>query len=183
MQAVKCVVVGDEAVGKTSLLITYTTKRFPPVNIPPAFENYAMTLMVDGKSFKLDLFDTDGKECYDMIRTLTYPQTDVVLICFSVVSPSSFENVKIKWLAEVTHHCQKTPFLLVGTKIDLRDDAATIEKLAKNKQKPITIEQGEKLAEELKAVKYIECSAWTQKGLNVLDEEIRKAIRATLSAL
>lgn len=67
-----------------------------------------------------------------------------------------------QWVPEITHHCQKTPFLLVGTQIDLRDDAATIEKLAKNKQKPITGEQGEKLAKELKAVKYVECSALTQ---------------------
>lgn len=67
-----------------------------------------------------------------------------------------------QWVPEITHHCQKTPFLLVGTQIDLRDDAATVEKLAKNKQKPITYESGEKLAKELKAVKYVECSALTQ---------------------
>lgn len=54
------------------------------------------------------------------------------------------------------------PYLLVGTQIDLRDDTATVEKLAKNKQKPITQEQGEKLAKELRAVKYVECSALTQ---------------------
>jgi hypothetical protein len=71
----------------------------------------------------------------------------------------------VQWVPEITHHCQKTPFLLVGTQIDLRDDAATIEKLAKNKQKPITFEQGEKLAKELKAVKYVECSALTQVWL------------------
>ena len=65
-------------------------------------------------------------------------------------------------MPEITHHCQKTPFLLVGTQIDLRDDQATVEKLAKNKQRVITIDQGEKLARELKAVKYVECSALTQ---------------------
>ena len=67
-----------------------------------------------------------------------------------------------QWVPEISHHCQKTPFLLVGTQIDLRDDAATIEKLAKNKQKPLTMEMGEKLAKELRAVKYVECSALTQ---------------------
>ena len=55
-------------------------------------------------------------------------------------------------------------FVKVGTQADLRDDQGTTEKLAKNKQKPITVEQGEKLAKDLKAVKYVECSALTQKG-------------------
>ena len=71
-----------------------------------------------------------------------------------------------QWVPEISHHCQKTPFLLVGTQIDLRDDAATIEKLAKNKQKPLTQEMGEKLAKELRAVKYVECSALTQVSFN-----------------
>lgn len=68
----------------------------------------------------------------------------------------------MKWVPEITHHCPKTPFLLVGTQIDLRDDPSTTEKLAKNKQKPITPETAEKLARDLKAVKYVECSALTQ---------------------
>jgi GTPase SAR1 family protein len=67
-----------------------------------------------------------------------------------------------QWVPEITHHCQKTPFLLVGTQIDLRDDGTTVEKLAKNKQKPLSLEMGEKLAKELRAVKYVECSALTQ---------------------
>lgn len=73
-----------------------------------------------------------------------------------------YTYVIFQWVPEITHHCPRTPFLLVGTQIDLRDDVATIEKLAKNKQKPISAEQGEKLAKELKAVKYVECSALTQ---------------------
>lgn len=70
-----------------------------------------------------------------------------------------------QWVPEITHHCQRTPFLLVGTQIDLREDATTVEKLAKNKQKSISFEQGEKLAKELKAVKYVECSALTQVSI------------------
>lgn len=194
MQTIKCVVVGDGAVGKTCLLISYTTNKFPSEYVPTVFDNYAVTVMIGGEPYTLGLFDTAGQEDYDRLRPLSYPQTDVFLVCFSVVSPSSFENVKEKvrnnarkitifqqtffqWVPEITHHCQKTPFLLVGTQVDLRDDGATIEKLAKNKQKPISVEQGEKLAKELKAVKYVECSALTQKGLkNVFDEAILAAL-------
>lgn len=177
MQTIKCVVVGDGAVGKTCLLISYTTNKFPSEYVPTVFDNYAVTVMIGGEPYTLGLFDTAGQEDYDRLRPLSYPQTDVFLVCFSVVSPSSFENVKEKWVPEITHHCQKTPFLLVGTQIDLRDEQSTLEKLAKNKQKPITLEQGEKLAKELKAVKYVECSALTQKGLkNVFDEAILAAL-------
>jgi len=173
MQTIKCVVVGDGAVGKTCLLISYTTNKFPSEYVPTVFDNYAVTVMIGGEPYTLGLFDTAGQEDYDRLRPLSYPQTDVFLVCYSVVSPSSFENVKEKWVPEISHHCQKTPFLLVGTQIDLRDDAATIEKLQKNKQRPLTQEAGEKLQKDLRAVKYVECSALTQVGLkDVFDEAL-----------
>ena len=162
MQTIKCVVVGDGAVGKTCLLISYTTNKFPSEYVPTVFDNYAVTVMIGGEPYTLGLFDTAGQEDYDRLRPLSYPQTDVFLVCFSCVNPSSFENVKEKWVPEILHHCQKTPFLLVGTQIDLREDTSTVDKLAKNKLKPISYEQGEKLSKELKAVKYVECSALTQ---------------------
>lgn len=177
MHTMKCVVVGDGAVGKTCLLISYTTNKFPSEYVPTVFDNYAVTVMIGGEPYALGLFDTAGQEDYDRLRPLSYPQTDVFLVCFSVVSPPSFENVKEKWVEEIAHHCPKTAFLLVGTQVDLRDDPAVIEKLAKTKQVPISIEQGEKTAKSLKAVKYVECSALTQKGLkNVFDEAIMAAL-------
>ena len=54
-------------------------------------------------------------------------------------------------MPEITHHCPKTPFLLVGTQIDLRDDQDTIEKLSKARQRPISVEAAENLARELGA--------------------------------
>ena len=75
------------------------------------------------------------------------------------------QNVKERWVPEITYHCPKTPFMLTGTQIDLREDPFTTEKLARNKQNPITPEAAEKLAGDLKAVKYVERSALTQKGL------------------
>ncbi|OWA55091.1 Cdc42-like protein [Hypsibius exemplaris] len=126
------------------------------------FDNYAVTVKIGGEPYTLGLFDTAGQEGYDRLRLLSYPKTDVVLVCFSVVFPPSFENVKEKWVPEMTLHCRNTPFLLVGTQIDVRNDPSTVEKLAKNRQQPISSEQGEKLAKELRAVKYVECSALTQ---------------------
>ncbi|KAA8584061.1 hypothetical protein FQN60_015269, partial [Etheostoma spectabile] len=113
------------------------------------------------------------QEDYDRLRPLSYPMTDVFLICFSVVNPASFQNVREEWVPELQEYAPSVPYLLIGTQIDLRDDPKTIAKLNDMKEKPIPTEQGQKLAKEIGACCYVECSALTQKGLKtVFDEAI-----------
>ena len=83
----------------------------------------------------------------------------------------------LQWFPEVSHHCPNTPIILVGTKLDLRDDKETIEELKKRRQAPVTYAQGLKMGKEVGAVKYLECSALTQEGLKTVFDE---AIRAVL---
>ena len=97
----KLVVVGDGACGKTCLLIAYSKNTFPELYIPTVFENYVHDLTVDGKNIELALWDTAGQEDYDRLRPLSYPDADVVLICFSIDKPESLENVLEKVSATV----------------------------------------------------------------------------------
>ena len=170
---IKLVVVGDggKRVGKTSLLITYSTNKFPSEYVPHTFDNYAVAVAIAGKTYQLRLMDTFGQDDWHILRPLSYPNTSIFLVCFSVVHPPSFENVQEMWVPEISLHCPDTPFLLVGTQVDLRGDRATLDKLDKNKEKPISKEEGEILAKSLKAAKYVECSALTGEGVkNVFDE-------------
>eukprot|EP00008_Paramoeba_atlantica_P008968 CAMPEP_0201476110 /NCGR_PEP_ID=MMETSP0151_2-20130828/1396_1 /ASSEMBLY_ACC=CAM_ASM_000257 /TAXON_ID=200890 /ORGANISM="Paramoeba atlantica, Strain 621/1 / CCAP 1560/9" /LENGTH=197 /DNA_ID=CAMNT_0047856393 /DNA_START=24 /DNA_END=617 /DNA_ORIENTATION=- len=174
MQNVKCVVVGDGAVGKTSLLISYTENRFPVDYVPTVFDNFTTGVEVDNKLINFALWDTAGQEEYSRLRALSYPETDVFLLCFSVITPTSFDNVKSKWYPEISHHCPDAKTMLVGTKIDLREDQETRESL-KGEKLP-TPEMGNSLAQQIGAVAYLECSALTQEGLRRVFEEAIRAV-------
>ena len=163
----------------TEWCVVYTTFMSSPPTLttpfcsPYRFDNYSTDVFVDSQQVNLRLWDTAGMDDYDRIRPLSYPQTDVFLVCFSVVSPTSFENVANKWAPEINHHCPGVPKILVGTKLDLRDDGATIEKLKEKNLTPITPQQGEAMRRKIGAVAYTECSALTQRGLKeVFDNAI-----------
>nr|XP_018668724.1 ras-related protein Rac1-like [Ciona intestinalis] len=183
MEAIKCVVVGDGAVGKTCLLIRCITNAFPGVNVPTVFENYSVKVVVDGRMMNLGLYDTAGMDDYDRLRLLSYPQTDVFLICYSLVCHSSLENIWWKWFPEISHHAPGTAIVLVGTKCDLREDPETVKVLAKRNISPVTTKQGLQMAKKINAVQFLECSALTQKGVKaVFDEAICAALSSTKQA-
>ncbi|CDS12665.1 hypothetical protein LRAMOSA04851 [Lichtheimia ramosa] len=172
----KLVVVGDGACGKTSLLLFFNNRQFHTAHIPTVFENTVKDFEVDGQHVELALYDTAGQEDYDRLRPLAYPDTHVVLICFSVDIPDSLDNVKEKWVPEILEHCPNVPYLLVACKKDARDDPDVVSRLASMSETPITYEQGLEMSSKISATGYVECSAKT--GENV-DDVFTQAVRAT----
>ena len=171
----KLVVVGDGECGKTCLLIVFSRDEFPDLYVPTVFETYVADIEVDGTPVELALWDTAGQEDYDRLRPLSYPDTDVILITFAINNPDSYENILEKWLPEVNHFCPNIPVVLVGNKKDLRSDPDTLEELEKRKLKPVTTEQGKAMAERVKAVAYLECSAKTREGVREIFETAARA--------
>jgi len=171
----KLVIVGDGACGKTCLLIVFSKDQFPEVYVPTVFENYVADIEVDGKQVELALWDTAGQEDYDRLRPLSYPDTDVILMCFSIDSPDSLDNIPEKWTPEVKHFCPNVPIILVGNKKDLRNDPNTIKELAKMKQEPVKPEDGRTMAEKINAFAYLECSAKSKEGVREVFETATRA--------
>lgn len=171
----KLVIVGDGACGKTCLLIVFSKDQFPEVYVPTVFENYVADIEVDGKQVELALWDTAGQEDYDRLRPLSYPDTDVILMCFSIDSPDSLENIPEKWTPEVKHFCPNVPIILVGNKKDLRFDENTKFELYKMKQEPVKLEQGRDMADKINAFEYLECSAKSKTGVRLVFETATRA--------
>nr|CAG4717684.1 unnamed protein product [Naegleria fowleri] len=178
MESVKLMTVGDGAVGKTSLLMSYALDKFPEDYVPTVFDNYTCT-MVYNKNIhvSLGLWDTAGQDDYEQMRPLAFPGTHVFLICFSLISRSSFENVESHWIKEIKTFSKDVPFVLCGTKLDCVSEPEILKKLEDNGEKPVTKEEGESLAKKLGAYAFCMCSGKTQQGIT---EVVKKASEAGL---
>ncbi|TRY72176.1 hypothetical protein TCAL_03968 [Tigriopus californicus] len=139
----KLTVVGDHNVGKTALLETFTNGGFIRDELPKLFSSNTVTV----EEFSIDLWDTDPSDKVQKLRPITYTNTCIFLICFSIDNASSHESVTTKWVPEIRKFSSKIPFMIVGTKTDLRTRSS------------IHPDVGKELAEAAGAVKYMECSA------------------------
>ncbi|KAL3248574.1 hypothetical protein ABHI18_011989 [Aspergillus niger] len=167
----KMVLLGDGACGKTSALNVFTRGE------PTVFENYvhgnspsykdrarmltfAQDIFVDNVHMELSLWDTAGQEEFDRLRALSYEDTHVIMLCFSVDSRDSFENVASKWIEEISENCAGVKLVLTALKCDLRKD-----EFLNDNPNAITYEEGLAKAKEIGAVKYLECSAVQNRGI------------------
>ncbi|KAJ2943764.1 hypothetical protein O0L34_g12370 [Tuta absoluta] len=163
----KITVVGDGMVGKTCLLYVYTKNEFPEEYVPTVFDNYVGRLTVDGEEVEMALWDTAGQEDYERLRPLSYSDTNCFLVCYSVGTRSSYDNVVLKWYPELKHFCASVPMVLVATKIDLRESGKAV----------ITTQEGKKLKKKIKALGFVECSALERTNMDAVFEEAVRAAR------
>lgn len=191
----KIVILGDGACGKTSLLNVFTRGYFPQVYEPTVFENYVHDIFIDGQSVQLSLWDTAGQEEFDRLRALSYSDTHCIMLCFSIDSPDSLENVQLKWVGEIADHCEGVKLVLVALKCDLRnqeEDPLSVQEdesfnpysnqssgLPGSHKRLIPYEDGLNVAKKVGALRYLECSAKKNRGVN---EAFSEAARCALNA-
>jgi GTPase SAR1 family protein len=163
--------------------------------VPTVFENYITHVehRQSGKMVELALWDTAGQEEYDRLRPLSYPETDLLFVCFAIDCPNSLENVLDKvrphilaqiihtktsqWYPEVLHFCPTTPIILCGLKSDLRTKRTCIELLKTQGLTPVTQQQGRAVAEKMGAM-YMECSSKEMSGVHeIFETAIDTAVR------
>ncbi|XP_033341610.1 rho-related BTB domain containing isoform X1 [Megalopta genalis] len=202
-ELVKCVVVGDTAVGKTRLICARAcnkhvslsqllTTHVPTVWAIDQYRIYKDVLersweVVDNVNVSLRLWDTFGDHEKD--RRFAYGRSDVVLLCFSITNPVSLRNCKAMWYPEIRRFCPQTPVLLVGCKNDLRymyrdetylsyfrDRSPFVR--ATRKSDLVMPDQARAVAREL-GICYYETSVFTYYGVN---EVFENSIRAALIA-
>lgn len=162
MERVTLGIVGDPYVGKTLLCVSYTANYVYKDYKPTVLNCHWTNVVVDGHVIDLRIWDNSGSDEYCKLRPLSYPQVDVFLVCFSLKCPASFENVATKWIPEIKTHVGKVPLVLVGCK---RDDCL---KSSRDSIETVSTNEGEDMAKEIGAVKYVETSAVEQSGFTTL---------------
>lgn len=118
------------------------------------------------------------QEEFDEFRSLSYSHTDVFLLCFSMVNPTSFQNITKKWVPEIRAYNPSAPIVLVGTQSDLLLDVNVLINLDRCNVKPVPSSRARSMADKIRATDYVECSSLTQKNLKeVFDAAIFAAIK------
>lgn len=178
MKHIKCVVVGDDISEKTKLLISYATDDASEYN-PTVFDNYEKQIIVDDQPVNLQLWDTSGQQDYKKLRPLSYPQTDIFIVTFALISPTSLEDVETFWVPEIREHCPGTPYILLGTFMTERNefDKHRDEYTSKGWE-PVPTQMGEEMMNTVLANDYFECDVLSKKKV---EEVILKAVRLGLS--
>jgi small GTP-binding protein len=175
-KTVKCILVGDAGIGKSSLVRSFISSNgLSPKYAPTAWEDYSVHKRMKDVSengtgiqqqrFQLAICDTGGQKEMDRLRPLCYNKVNVVIVCFSVINPSSFNNITTKWLPEIKRHAPDAKILLVGTQSDLRSNTQVLLQLSRMGLAPVPESRAIQLMHKIGALSYTECSTLRNKNV------------------
>ena len=121
-------------------------------------------IFVDNVHIELSLWDTAGQEEFDRLRSLSYDDTHTIMLCFSVDSKDSLENVESKWVGEIAENCQGVKLVLVALKCDLRERGADEDEEGTQRggreKVMIDYKQGLEVAKRIQALRYLGTLIW-----------------------
>ncbi|KAM0749296.1 P-loop containing nucleoside triphosphate hydrolase protein [Meredithblackwellia eburnea MCA 4105] len=177
----KLVCVGDMISGKTALLTTLIENGYPDRPYL-AMVNHCREFTIDQKGTIVDLalWDTADLTDFDRLLPLSYSDTHVALLCFSVGIPETLDNILTKWAPQVREHCGFIPIILVGCMTDMRDHEASVEHLRSVDQRMLTVQDGKNVAKHIDAEFYFECSA-KNDPLSVIEDLFERAAKLAAS--
>ncbi|KAI7905185.1 YIL118Wp-like protein [Cokeromyces recurvatus] len=176
----KILVVGDGGCGKTCLLNVFTRGHFPQMYEPTIYENYIHDIAINDKlSIELSLWDTAGQEELDRLRVFSYDNTHAILVCYSINNRTSLDNIVNRWIHELQKECPQAKMILAALKCDLRSSSSSSSSSStststSNTNKIILYKEGLAVAKEMNAIRYFECSAKHNRGVQECFEQAAK---------
>lgn len=168
----KVVIIGDGGTGKTCILEVFKSNHFPEEYIPTIVDNFIRDIHIQGEKIPLAIWDTAGQEVYSYVRTMTYADTEAVVLCYAIDSRTSFSEIKAKWVPEIKNYVPNAPYILVALKTDLRTNAKSDEE----RDLYISEQEGRRLSEEIGACAYIEASARINYNVVEIFEEVGNVV-------
>lgn len=160
------VLVGDQGVGKTTLLETIGNNAYPAGPVPSVFGPYSPSMTYNGSSYTLQITDTAGSSQYAQLRPLAYESASVFVLCFSCNLARTLESLTTHWIPEIRNTNTTAPLVLLGLQTDCRDlpEEACEESREEEVEPRVSAEEGLQASRDMGAIAYLEVSAKERAG-------------------
>ncbi|KAL9641560.1 hypothetical protein ABK040_013480 [Willaertia magna] len=176
---VKSLIIGDKGIGKTAMLYVlgkWAENIKDKTYFPTALDKFTTRVKFNDKEeeeFKLTFIDSPDENNFEFIqkKSTIYSETNIFVLCFSILNLNSYENILEKWIPDIKENCQHNNYhiVLCGTKTEVRNDKKMLYRLLKHEMAPISMEEGKAKAKEIGALAYFEVSSLNGVGFQDLE--------------
>ncbi|WAR19657.1 CDC42-like protein [Mya arenaria] len=167
VNVVPCTLVGDGMVGKTSMALAFVNREPPDQEyVATVFDDYAGSVSVHGEAYTVSIFDSAGQHDYESVRAFSYRDSEVIVVCYSVLEKDSLLNVKDVWVPEARQLTKrKKAIVLIGCQTDMREEGNTDH---------VTTSVGNDLAKDIGADAFLECSSTSMSSISEVFQTVVK---------